>query len=116
MSYFSSKEQRNPNLCKNNLRLSSGSFENNYTPDKCRLPINVLPSKEGFSQAETQGKISKQLLRYLKEQIYRLVCFFLQCKRYKKVLMMFSLALISVKMKKQRGRLSVAAQMPEFQQ
>ena len=28
----------------------------------------MLPSKEGFSQAETQGKISKQLLRYLKEQ------------------------------------------------
>ena len=28
----------------------------------------MLPSNEGFSQAETQGKISKQLLRYLKEQ------------------------------------------------
>ena len=28
----------------------------------------VLPSEEGFAQAETQGKISKEIVRYLKQQ------------------------------------------------
>ena len=29
------------------------------TPDNCRMRTNVLPGKEGFSQAEMQGNISK---------------------------------------------------------
>ena len=32
------------------------------------LRTNILPGEEGFSQAETQGKISKEIVRYLKEQ------------------------------------------------
>ena len=32
------------------------------------LRTNVLPNEEGFSQAEMQGKISKEIVRYLKEQ------------------------------------------------
>ena len=32
------------------------------------LRTNVLPSEEGFSQAETQDKMSKEIVRYLKQQ------------------------------------------------
>ena len=37
------------------------------TPDYCRLRANLPSSEERFSQAEMQGNISKELLRYLKQ-------------------------------------------------
>ena len=46
------------------------------TQDNCRLRPNVLPSEEGFNQPGFQENIPQELLKYLKQQIFRLSHFF----------------------------------------
>ena len=53
------------------------------TQDNCRLRTNVLPSEEGFNQAGFQENIPQELLKYLKQQIFRLSHFFQHCKSFK---------------------------------
>ena len=53
------------------------------TQDNCRLRTNVLPSEEGFNQAGFQENIPQELLKYLKQQIFRLSHFFQRCKSFK---------------------------------
>ena len=53
------------------------------TQDNCRLRTNVLPSEEGFNQAGFQENIPRELLKYLKQQIFRLSHFFQRCKSFK---------------------------------
>ena len=53
------------------------------TQDNCRLRTNVLPSEEGFNQAGFQENIPQELLKYLKQQIFRLSHFLLRCKSFK---------------------------------